>query len=126
MLLSSRVVSRSGTFVFFIGERHFGTLTAYVKGPEAERYQFTSALPTQVLKTLAPLLRQEINRAEHVGTTCAADAPVRSAGRARVAVRPQRDVKTAGSGAEALDTVPALRSDLPDVPVPEAGAEPRP
>ena len=80
VLLSSRVVSRSGTFVFFIGERHFGTLTAYVNGPEAERYQFTSALPTQVLKTLAPLLREEINRAEHVGTTCAADAPVPETG----------------------------------------------
>jgi len=80
VLLSSRVVSRSGTFVFFIGERHFGTLTAYVKGPEAERYQFTSALPTQVLKTLAPLLHEEINRAEHAGTTCAADALVPEAG----------------------------------------------
>ena len=33
VLLSSRVVSRSGTFVFYIGERHFGTLTAYVHGP---------------------------------------------------------------------------------------------
>jgi membrane peptidoglycan carboxypeptidase len=119
VLLSSRVVSRSGTFVFFIGERHFGVLTAYVKGPEAERYQFTSALTTQILKTLAPLLSQEINRAERVGTTCAADAPLRSAGRARAAVRPHHDGKSAGPGAEALDTVPALPSDLPDVPAPE-------
>ena len=77
VLLSSRVVSRSGTFVFFIGERHFGTLTAYVKGPEAAQYEFTSALPTQILKTLAPLIADEINRVERVGTTCAADAPVR-------------------------------------------------
>ena len=77
VLLSSRVVSRSGTFVFYIGERHFGTLTAYVKGPDAAKYQFTSALPTQILKTLAPQLRDEINREARVGTSCAANAPVR-------------------------------------------------
>ncbi|WP_265583940.1 transglycosylase domain-containing protein [Chitinimonas koreensis] len=32
VLLSSRVVSRSGTFVFYIGDRYFGTLTAHVRG----------------------------------------------------------------------------------------------
>jgi hypothetical protein len=31
-------------------------VTAYVTGPEAARYQFTSALPVQVLKGLAPVL----------------------------------------------------------------------
>ena len=77
VLLSSRVVSRSGTFVFYVGDRHFGTLTAYVKGPDAAKYQFTSALPTQILKTLAPQLHDEINRAPRVGTSCAADAPLR-------------------------------------------------
>jgi len=56
VLLSSEVISRSGTFVFFIGDRHFGTLTAYVKGPEAARYAFTSGLPVQILKVLAPTL----------------------------------------------------------------------
>lgn len=77
VLLSSRVVSRSGTFVFYIGDRHFGTLTAYVKGPEAAKYQFTSALPTQILKTLVPQLRDEINRQPRLGTSCAVDAPLR-------------------------------------------------
>ena len=56
VVLSSEVISRSGTFVFFIGDRHFGTLTAYVKGPEAARYTFTSGLPVQILKVLAPTL----------------------------------------------------------------------
>jgi membrane peptidoglycan carboxypeptidase len=53
---ASRVVSRSGTFVFFLGSRHFGTVTAYVSGSRAADYAFTSALPTQVLKSLAPVL----------------------------------------------------------------------
>ncbi|EEG07242.1 glycosyl transferase family 51 [Pseudogulbenkiania ferrooxidans 2002] len=56
VLLSSRVVSRSGTFVFFIGDRYFGTLTAYVEGPEAAKYGFTSGLPVQIMKVLAPTL----------------------------------------------------------------------
>ena len=57
-VIESRVVNRTATFVFFIGERHFGSLTAYVPGPEAGSYRFTSALPVQILKTLAPLLRE--------------------------------------------------------------------
>jgi len=52
----SRAVSRTATFVFFIGGRHFGTLTAYVPGKEAAGYRFTSALPVQILKEMAPLL----------------------------------------------------------------------
>jgi membrane peptidoglycan carboxypeptidase len=55
-LTGSRVVSRAATFVFFLGDRFFGVVTAYVTGPEAARYQFTSALPVQVLKGLAPTL----------------------------------------------------------------------
>jgi membrane peptidoglycan carboxypeptidase len=55
-LTGSRVVSRAATFVFFLGDRFFGVVTAYVTGPEAARYHFTSALPVQVLKSLAPVL----------------------------------------------------------------------
>ena len=40
-LLGSRVLNRTATLVFFIGERHFGTLTAFVPGPQAEGYRFT-------------------------------------------------------------------------------------
>ena len=53
---SSRAVSRTATFVFYIGDRYFGTLTAFVAGPEADKYSFTSALPAQILKALAPQL----------------------------------------------------------------------
>ncbi|MEQ6290254.1 transglycosylase domain-containing protein [Vogesella sp. GCM10023246] len=59
-LMSERVVSRSGAFVFYIGERYFGTLVAYVAGPQAADYKFTSALPVQILKVLAPTLKQRL------------------------------------------------------------------
>jgi membrane peptidoglycan carboxypeptidase len=51
---SSRVVSRTGTVVFFIGDRYYGALTASVSGKHAGGYQFTSALPVAVLRLLAP------------------------------------------------------------------------
>jgi membrane peptidoglycan carboxypeptidase len=72
VLLSKRVVSRSGTFVFFLGDRYFGTLTAYVTGPEASRYSFTSALPTQILKTLAPVIQPAVDQPAVAGTACGA------------------------------------------------------
>ncbi|MGE7957409.1 transglycosylase domain-containing protein [Pseudomonas sp. NPDC089530] len=55
-VLSSKSINRTATFVFYIGEHHFGTLTAYVPGASAQAFKFTSALPVQVLKGMAPLL----------------------------------------------------------------------
>jgi membrane peptidoglycan carboxypeptidase len=55
-VIESRYVNRSATFVFNIGERFFGSMTAYVHGPESANYDFTSALPVQLLVTLAPSL----------------------------------------------------------------------
>lgn len=55
-LIESRYVNRSATFVFNIGERFFGSMTAYVHGPESKNYDFTSALPVQLLVVLAPAL----------------------------------------------------------------------
>ena len=55
-LVSSRVVSRTGTLVFYIGDRYFGTMMAYVREPYAARYKFTSAMPAQLLKAMAPAL----------------------------------------------------------------------
>jgi hypothetical protein len=49
-------VNRSATFVFNIGERYFGSMTAYVHGPQSGDYDFTSALPVQLLANLAPSL----------------------------------------------------------------------
>jgi hypothetical protein len=55
-VLSSRAINRTATFVFYLGPRHFGTLTAFVPGRAAENFRFTSALPVQVLKGMAPIL----------------------------------------------------------------------
>jgi membrane peptidoglycan carboxypeptidase len=55
-VIDSRFVSRAATFVFLIGDRFFGTLTAYVRGPEAANYRFTSSLPVAILGILMPTL----------------------------------------------------------------------
>jgi hypothetical protein len=55
-LISQRVVDRTATFVFFLGDRFFGTITAYVPGTIAGTYHFTSALAVQLLKALEPQL----------------------------------------------------------------------
>ncbi len=60
-LIKSRVVNRSATFVFNIDERFFGTLIAYVPGAQAAGYDFTSSLPVQLLKVLAPTLMPLVN-----------------------------------------------------------------
>ncbi|MDQ2991133.1 MAG: transglycosylase domain-containing protein, partial [Pseudomonadota bacterium] len=60
-LIESRFVNRSATFVFNIGERFFGSMTAYVHGPDAAHYDFTSALPVQLLVVLAPTLMPMID-----------------------------------------------------------------
>jgi len=58
------VQNRTATFVFMIGDRFFGTVIAYVSGPESTRFGFTSSLPVQILKVLAPSLMPMIERAE--------------------------------------------------------------
>ncbi|AUF97701.1 glycosyl transferase family 51 [Pseudomonas sp. 02C 26] len=55
-LIGSRSLNRTATFVFFLGDNHFGTLTAFVPGRTAEAFTFTSALPVQALKGMAPIL----------------------------------------------------------------------
>ena len=47
---------RAATFVFMLDIRYFGTVTAYVPGPEAARFHFTSALPVRVTGLLMPAL----------------------------------------------------------------------
>ncbi len=55
-LRGERVVDRTATFVFFLGDRFFGTVTAYVPGPPAADFSFTSAISVQLLKALKPQL----------------------------------------------------------------------
>lgn len=55
-LVSQRVVDRTATFVFYLGDRFFGTITAYVPGAVASQYDFTSALAVHLLKAIEPQL----------------------------------------------------------------------
>jgi hypothetical protein len=73
-LIESRFVNRSATFVFNIGERYFGSMTAYVHGPDSENYDFTSALPVQLLTVLGPTLMKMLDPVP-VTTTAPAPAP---------------------------------------------------
>jgi membrane peptidoglycan carboxypeptidase len=58
--IDSKVMNRTATFVFLIGDRFFGVITAFVPGQEAGSYGFTSALPVQafrtVIRSIQPLL----------------------------------------------------------------------
>jgi membrane peptidoglycan carboxypeptidase len=51
------VLNRTATFVFVLGSRFFGALTAYVSGQAATSYTFTSALTVELLRRLGPALR---------------------------------------------------------------------
>jgi membrane peptidoglycan carboxypeptidase len=72
-ILSSKSLNRTATFVFYIGDNHFGTLTAFVPGRSAESFTFTSALPVQVLKGMAPILTPYLQPGTH--TMCQPKAP---------------------------------------------------
>ncbi|MEW6169089.1 MAG: transglycosylase domain-containing protein [Pseudomonadota bacterium] len=62
-LIDERPVNRTATFVFFLGERFFGTVTAYVPGPASADFHFTSAMAVQLLRALAPELSQVVGSA---------------------------------------------------------------
>jgi membrane peptidoglycan carboxypeptidase len=57
---SSRAVNRTATFAFYIDDRYFGVITAFVGGREADRYSYTSALPVSVLKLFSPAINTRL------------------------------------------------------------------
>lgn len=59
-VISSRAVSRTATFVFYIQNRYYGVITASVLGPNAGSYHFTSALPVAILRQLAPDMEKHL------------------------------------------------------------------
>ena len=71
-------MNRTATFVFYLGPRHFGTLTAYVIGPQAASYRFTSALPVQIMKEMEPALRPLIADRPAADGKCKASAAEKS------------------------------------------------
>ncbi|WP_434931182.1 transglycosylase domain-containing protein [Shewanella sp. HL-SH5] len=58
--VSSTAMNRTATFVFYLGDNYFGTLTAFVPGAKADDFSFTSALPLQVLKGMLPILTPQL------------------------------------------------------------------
>jgi hypothetical protein len=61
-LIEARLVDRTATFVFFLGDRLYGTVTALVPGAQAASYHFTSSLAVSLLTALAPELKALIER----------------------------------------------------------------
>ena len=62
-LISQRVVDRTATFVFYLGDRFYGTITAYVPGASAAEYEFSSALAVHLLRALKPELEPLLDTA---------------------------------------------------------------
>lgn len=56
-LIESKVLSRTAAFVFFVDNRFYGTVIAYVPGKMAASHKFTSALPVQIFRHLSPTLK---------------------------------------------------------------------
>jgi membrane peptidoglycan carboxypeptidase len=110
-LIESRFVNRSATFVFNIGERFFGSMTAYVHGPDAAHYDFTSALPVQLLVVLAPTLMPMID------PEAAAKARIAAAA---AAAAPPVAAKVEGAAAKELVAKPVAAKPKAK----EAGAKP--
>jgi membrane peptidoglycan carboxypeptidase len=100
-LISSRVVDRTATFVFVIGERWFGTVMIYAHEPDAAGFRFTSALPAQLLKALWPALRSMVEGAGCGSGGGEAPPGVLAAGAGFVpAASTRQDGSSTGSGSD--------------------------
>jgi membrane peptidoglycan carboxypeptidase len=75
-LIESKFISRAAVFTFFLGEHFFGVITAYVEGPNAGQYHFTSSLPVQIIKFLKPVLSPLMNKTSTEAIKTAIPAPV--------------------------------------------------
>jgi membrane peptidoglycan carboxypeptidase len=71
--VASYARNRTAALVFFV-DNHFGIITAHVEGPEAGDFTFTSALPSQILRHLAPTLEPLLQRSPQVSPASSTDA----------------------------------------------------
>ena len=121
VIKESHAVNRSATFVFFIGDRLFGTLTAFVPGAEAANYKFTSALSAQVLKHLLPTLKPIIDQTQPLPE----QAPAETAGKKQPAEAKEGSVDPSdpNNSSETTDSIePDPPADsAPPVPMPNSG-----
>ena len=123
-LLDSRVVNRTATFVFYLGDHYFGTLTALVPGPQAGQYEYTSSLVAQILKTLLPKLKSELFPASRITVPPAALVPPTLTAPTTpqpvlppTAPLPSKGEKAEGSSSQADPTIPSkpdANSRFPD------------
>ena len=72
--IDSRPLSRTAAFAFYLGPRHFGVVTAAVLGRASGDYRFTSALPLEIVKQLAPAILQHLAAPEPATAAVAAPA----------------------------------------------------
>ncbi len=61
-LIASLPVNRTAAFVFYIGSRWYGVISAMVEGPESGRYVFTSSLPVAALRLYAPAILERVSQ----------------------------------------------------------------
>ena len=93
-VVSSRALSRTSTFVFFFGDRFYGVMTAFVQGPEADRFDFTSALPAQLVRDLGP----ELSRLDGLAVMAQQAAETEPTPSAGGALPGEEGVVTGGTG----------------------------
>ena len=98
-VLTSRVVNRTATMVFFLGDRFFGTMTALVPGEEAAKYRFTSSLPSLLIKAMSPALAGVLAPLEHPAKPAATPTP-----RVELPAKPIKPVESTSD--QAPDGVP--------------------
>jgi len=140
-LIESRYVNRSATFVFNIGERFFGTMTAYVRGPDSAHYDFTSALPVQLVMNLAPALMPmvktqdvvtipglHVERKDGAAAAPAGAGPQDGVASATEQALPGDAAATDASAAPAdkADAKPAAKAEAKPDAKPDAKPEPKP
>ena len=111
-LIGERVVSRSATFVFLIGDRYYGVVTAHVLGRKAAKFNFTSALAVQLFTKLAPQFLPVIDPS---GVTVAAKSQLakHTADESEAAAGPIQ-VESTLPGASAAETLEDAPIDFDD------------
>jgi membrane peptidoglycan carboxypeptidase len=131
-LLESRVVNRTATIAFYLGDRYFGTLTALVPGEAAGRFGFTSSLTAQILKTLLPQLQPHLypEPPAPAGAAAPAEAPLPAPpAEPPAAVKEKPDGSTSQADPAVRDVTPqgGFPEDLePSVLVPVPAEAPAP
>jgi membrane peptidoglycan carboxypeptidase len=115
-VISSRVVNRTATFAFFIGDRFFGVISAHVPGEDAAKFDFTSALAAELLKIVNASLMPMIERSSAELSPFTNEAPLPNNTPAEQPQTPEGEepsaLLTSGEGTPRVDTdIPKVDGD---------------